>query len=189
MGTAGIILGGASLATGVLGSIFGGAKQRRAARRARRQLNNMKRDEAAWYNREYYTDEMDRSETKRLLNRVENTLTKQTNNARGAAAVSGATQGAVLGAQANAQQTLADAAGNISSQSSARKSRLSAQHQQNLSNLSAGQMNINMAQQEGGANMIANGAKLAGQGLTALADVYKWQAKQSEQTSTQTPST
>ncbi len=163
------------MAYGVGSSIFGAAKQRRSARRQRRILRDAAADEASWYNREYYTDELDRSSAKRMLRRVEDTLTNRANASRGAAAVSGATQGAVLGEQENAQRVISDTMSGIAAQESDRRSNVDAIHQRNLSNLAQGNAEIETANQAGGAQLAANGAQLISSGASmALGDYDDW---------------
>lgn len=166
------------MAYGIGSTIFGAAKQRRAARRQRRILDKAAADEQAWYNREYYTDELDRSSAKRMLRRVEDTLTNRTNAARGAAAVTGATQGALLGEQENAGRVISDTMAGIAAQGSQRRSDVDAMHQRNLTNLAQGNAQIEMADQEGGAQLAANGAQLIASGAMMGADAYdQWKAR------------
>lgn len=170
--TAAAIIGAIGLATSIGGGAIGSAKARREAREQRRALERLKGDEEAWYNKEYYTDELDRTSAKNMIRRVEQTLSRQANQARGAAAVSGATPGAVLGAQANAQETLSDTMGNIAAQESARKSAINETHQQNVSNLAAGNMSISTQSQAAGSQLAANSAQVGASSLSMLGDAF-----------------
>ena len=167
LATAALIGAGVSAAAGGTQMGIGSAKARKAARDARRAMQKARADEDAWYRDEYYTDEIDRSGAKRMMQRVEQTLTNQANQARGAAAVSGATPGALAAQQAASQQIVADTMSNIAAMDSDRKSRVSQQHQHNLAGFAQGDIDLANQQQAAGSEMVGSGANMLGNAATA----------------------
>ena len=89
-------------ATGLAGSIFGGIKARKAAKRARKALDKADRENQEWYNRRYNEDYTQSAEAQAALTKARDYAMEQYRNARGAAAVGGATDESVAQQKATA---------------------------------------------------------------------------------------
>ena len=103
----GAILG---TAAGLASGIFGGIKSAKAAREQQRLINEQEAKNEAWYNRNYYQNYMDSAEAQAAMKRVENTLKKQTQEARATAAVTGETPEAAIAQQQANNEILSDTA-------------------------------------------------------------------------------
>ena len=88
----GSIIGGAMK---LGGSIFGGIKASREAKKQQKMLDAQKADNQAWYNRRYNEDGTQRADAQRLLTNTQDLLRRQTMAAQGANAVTGASTEAV----------------------------------------------------------------------------------------------
>ena len=82
------------------GSIFGGIKARREAKKQQKMLDAQKAENQAWYNRRYNEDGTQRADAQRLLTNTQDLLRRQTKAAQGANAVTGASTEAVAKRQA-----------------------------------------------------------------------------------------
>ena len=65
-----------------LGSIIGGAAQARAARKQRDIINTQKKDNEAWYNRNYYEDSTQRSDAQRAMQMARDAMKSRYNQAQ-----------------------------------------------------------------------------------------------------------
>lgn len=57
----------AGLGMQAIGSVIGGAARARAARKQRAIIDQQKKDNEAWYNRNYYEDSTQRSDAQRAM--------------------------------------------------------------------------------------------------------------------------
>ena len=80
------------VATGIGSSIFGGIARARAARKAKRQLETRKAENAAWYNREYNADETQRADSQRLINKMQDRIRERNKQAAATQAVVGGSE-------------------------------------------------------------------------------------------------
>lgn len=160
------ILGGLGAAGGLVSSIIGGRKAAKAAEAQQKALDEQKENEQAWYARNYYQNYLDSSEAKAAIRRVNDTLTRQNEQARAAAVISGATPEAVQAVQEAGNETLSDTMAGIAAQGTARRQAVDTQHMQNQANLSAQQQAINAQQQQGNMNLLNSGTGLIGSALS-----------------------
>lgn len=130
------ILTAAALAGSAASSIIGGAKARKAARRAQRELNYRKNAEKAWYDKEYNTDYLDTKAGQNLMRRAQEVQDKYVKKAEGAAAVGGGTDASVALAKEQANKAMGDTIANIAAQDTKRKQAVADQHMSNVNNLS-----------------------------------------------------
>lgn len=84
---------GAAIGAGlkVAGSIIGGAAQARAARKQRAIIDKQKKDNEAWYNRNYYEDSTQRSDAQRAMQMARDAMKSRYNQAQASGVVTGAT--------------------------------------------------------------------------------------------------
>lgn len=155
----GSIIGGAMK---LGGSIFGGIKASREAKKQQKMLDAQKAENQAWYNRRYNEDGTQRADAQRLLTNTQDLLRRQTMAAQGANAVTGASTEAVAAQKAANNQALAEATSTIAAASDARKDNIEQQYQINNNALADKQMQISRQKQ--------NAITQAVQGVAGAAD-------------------
>lgn len=155
----GSIIGGAMK---LGGSIFGGIKASREAKKQQKMLDAQKAENQAWYNRRYNEDGTQRADAQRLLTNTQDLLRRQTMAAQGANAVTGASTEAVAAQKAANNQALASATSTIAAASDARKDNIEQQYQTNNNALADKQMQISRQKQ--------NAIMQAVQGVAGAAD-------------------
>lgn len=155
----GSIIGGAMK---LGGSIFGGIKASREAKKQQKMLDAQKAENQAWYNRRYNEDGTQRADAQRLLTNTQDLLRRQTMAAQGANAVTGASTEAVAAQKAANNQALAEATSTIAAASDARKDNIEQQYQTNNNALADKQMQISRQKQ--------NAITQAVQGVAGAAD-------------------
>lgn len=144
------------------GSIFGGIKASREAKKQQKMLDAQKAENQAWYNRRYNEDGTQRADAQRLLTNTQDLLRRQTKAAQGANAVTGASTEAVAAQKAANNQALASATSTIAAASDARKDNIEQQYQTNNNALADKQMQISQQKQ--------NAITQAVQGVAGAAD-------------------
>lgn len=152
------LAGIASMAGSVAGSLFGGAKARRAAKKAARERRYRANAEKAWYDKAYNTDYLDTKAGQNLLRRAQEVQDNYIRKADGAAAVAGGTAASAAMAKEAANRTIGDAIANIGARDSAKKESVSAQHMQNQMGFSK--------EREDAYNQQAHNASDAGQNMS-----------------------
>lgn len=153
---------------GLAGGIYGGIKSANAAKKQEQLINTQQAKNNAWYNRNYYQNYLDSSESRAAIKRVEDTMKKRNQEAQATAAITGGTPEAVLAQQENDQKLMSDTVGNLAARSDARKEQVDAvnqQNQQNIMNMKMGQLQQNEA---GGSQMMSNSLGLLGSALSIL---------------------
>jgi hypothetical protein len=155
----GSIIGGAMK---LGGSIFGGIKASREAKKQQKMLDAQKAENQAWYNRRYNEEGTQRADAQRLLTNTQDLLRRQTKAAQGANAVTGASTEAVAAQKAANNQALAEATSTIAAASDARKDNIEQQYQTNNNALADKQMQISRQKQ--------NAITQAVQGVAGAAD-------------------
>lgn len=113
---------------GALGAAYGLAKDIQAERKQAQYINEQEANNRsldskneAWYNRNYYGDAFSTGEARNAMRRVEESLRKGRQAARGRAVVNGSTQEAQLAQQAADNKTLENVASSIAAGETARK--------------------------------------------------------------------
>ena len=155
----GSIIGGAMK---LGGSIFGGIKASREAKKQQKMLDAQKAENQAWYNRRYNEDGTQRADAQRLLTNTQDLLRRQTKAAQGANAVTGASTEAVAAQKAANNQALAETTSTIAAASDARKDNIEQQYQTTNNALADKQMQISRQKQ--------NAITQAVQGVAGTAD-------------------
>lgn len=126
----------ASLGLGVMGSLFGGAKARKAAKKAERENRFRTNAEKAWYDKEYNTNYLDTKAGQNLLRKAQDVQDRYIRKADGAAAVGGGTAASSAMAKEAANRVMGDTMANIGAQDTARKAQVSDRHLGNVQALS-----------------------------------------------------
>jgi hypothetical protein len=119
------------------------------------------RDNTALFNREYYADSMNRSDNQALLRNLRGLLNEQAQRSRQSAAITGATPEQQIAQQAAANNTLANAAGNISALNSRYKDNVMNRYLNQRQNLYNQQQGMYSQEAQSWTNMMQNGLNLA----------------------------
>lgn len=136
------ILTAAALAGSVASSLFGGAKARKAAQKAKAEQTYRTNAEKAWYDKQYNTDYLDTKAGQNLMRRAQEVQDEYVRKADGAAAVGGGTAASVAQAKESANKAMGDTIANIAAQDTSRKQQVADQHQSNLMQQSQARENL-----------------------------------------------
>lgn len=151
-------------AAGLAGSIFGGIKAQKAAKKARKALDKADRENQEWYNRRYNEDYTQSAEAQAALTKARDYAMEQYKNAKGAAAVGGATDESVAQQKAAANQMLTDATSNIAANATARKDAVEQQYLSTKNDINNQRISIYNNQAQAATNA-ASQAMGAGMGM------------------------
>lgn len=152
----GSIIGSALSAAG---SIYGGLKASEAMRRVKRDIDEQRKRNDAWYERRYNEDATQRADAQRVLSMTEDSIRARNRAAAGARAVMGGTQESVQAAKAANNEALADAASRVAAAGDARRDAIEQSYRERDERIH-GQLNGLEAQK---AANIAQAAKGVGQ--------------------------
>lgn len=117
----GSIIGGAMK---IGGSIFGGIKAAKAAKRVKENIKQQQAENEAWYDRRYNEDATQRSDAQALLRMTEDSIKNRNRQAAGTQAVMGGTEESVAAARASNNQALTSAVTGINTAAEARKAEI-----------------------------------------------------------------
>lgn len=159
----GIISGVGSAVSGIVG----GSASRRAAKRNARILDNAQKRSQNWYDKEYNSDFLQRSDAQSALNKTRNILDERYKNAQGAAAVSGATDESLALQKQAANQTLADVTSNIAERADAYKENVRANYENQQNAIDQERMGVNNQKAQATVQM-ASGLAGAASGLGSV---------------------
>lgn len=146
---------------GAAGSIFGGISASKAAKKAKKNIEEQRQKNQDWYDRRYNEDATQRADAQRILTMTEESIKNRNRQAAGTAAVMGGTDESVAAAKAANNQALADATSQIAAQADARKDNIEATYMQNDNALVEQLNNIEMGK--------AQAVSQAVQGVSGLA--------------------
>lgn len=132
----------AAAGLGAIGSLFGGSKAKKLARKALKENQYRTNAEKAWYDKEYNTDYLDTKAGQNLMRRAQEVQDNYIRKADGAAAVGGGTAASTAMAKEAANRTMGNTIANIGAQDTARKQSVSDQHMKNEQALSQQRENI-----------------------------------------------
>lgn len=160
------MLGIISAIGGLASGIYGGVKSAQAAREQNRLIDEQERKNEEWYNRNYYQNYMDSAEAQAAMRRVENTLSRQNEQARATQTVMGGTPEAAIAQQQANNEILADTATGLAAQSTARKANVDAVNQANQNNIMQQRIGQSQATETGNANLMSGGFGLISSALS-----------------------
>lgn len=106
------------------GSIFGGIKAAKAAKRVKENIKQQQAENEAWYDRRYNEDATQRSDAQALLRMTEDSIKNRNRQAAGTQAVMGGTEESVAAARAANNQALTSAVTGINTAAEARKAEI-----------------------------------------------------------------
>lgn len=118
-----------------LGSIVGGAAMAQAARKQREIIDTQKKDNEAWYNRNYYEDSTQRSDAQRAMQMARDAMKSRYNQAQASGVVTGATDESIAAQKAATNQVVSSAASSIAATGDSRKDSIDQQYLNTKANL------------------------------------------------------
>ena len=158
---------GAAVSIGT--AVAGGIKAKKAREAQEAMIAQQKAENQAWYDREYYTDAMDRSENAAVMGRVRDFMKRSTDRAESTAAITGATPESVLAQKAQAGDVISNTAANIAEGESQRKSAIEQQNQANKNAVRSQQMQQFVANEAAGGAQVDSGISMMGNAVSSFA--------------------
>lgn len=159
MGLFGSIAGGV---LGAAGSIFGGVKASKAMKRMKRNLEEQKRENQAWFDRRYNENATQRADAQQAISLMREEMKKRSQAAAGAQAVMGGTEESVAAAKAANNQALADATAQIAVNGERRKDAIEQQYQQRDAQLDDALNNLEVGKAQAIGQAVQGVAQAAG---------------------------
>lgn len=157
---------------GIAGSIFGGMKARRAAKKAKAYQEQKLRENQQWFDRRYNEDATQRADAQRMLTKTQELLRKRNQQAQVVQSVMGSSEESVANMQSAGNEALAETASRIAAQGEQRRDAVEQQYLQNknagldqLANIERGRAQAT-AQATAGVLSAAGGIASAGIGNT-----------------------
>ena len=134
-------------AAGIGGAIFGGISASKAMKKVKKNIENAKAENEAWYTRRYNEDATQRADAQRILTQTQDSMRQRNRAAEGAQAVMGGTDESVAAAKAANNAALAEATSQIAVAGERRKDAVEQQYQQQDAQLDSqlNNMEINKA--------------------------------------------
>lgn len=167
---------GAALSIG--SAVAGGISSSNKRKAQRRQLEQQKRENQAWYDRKYNEDPTQRADAQRLLTQMNETIKNRNQAARGRQAVMGGTEDSVTATKEANNKTIADTTSQIVAANDARKDKIEEQYQ---SNKRAIENQQTKEQAESAANTAATISSVAGTAAN-IADAVDSRSKSATKT-------
>ena len=164
MGIFGSAIGGA---LGIGGAIFGGISASKAMKRAKKMVEEQKKENQNWYDRRYNEDSTQRADAQRILTQTNEAIRQRNQAAAGSAAVMGGTEESVAATKAANAQAIADATSQIAVNGERRKDQIESQYLQTKSDLNQQLQNLEI----GKANAVSQavqGVASAGANMAGL---------------------
>lgn len=147
---------------GAAGSIFGGVKASKAMKRMKRNLEEQKRENQAWFDRRYNENATQRADAQQAISLMREEMKKRNQAAAGAQAVMGGTEESLAAAKAANNQALADATAQIAVNGERRKDAIEQQYQQRDAQLDDALNNLEVGKAQAIGQAVQGVAQAAG---------------------------
>ena len=147
---------------GAAGSIFGGVKASKAMKRMKRNLEEQKRENQAWFDRRYNENATQRADAQQAISLMREEMNKRNQAAAGAQAVMGGTEESLAAAKAANNQALADATAQIAVNGERRKDAIEQQYQQRDAQLDDALNNLEVGKAQAIGQAVQGVAQAAG---------------------------
>ncbi len=118
-------------ALGAAASIFGGYQASKAAKKAKKGIEQQRAKNEAWYNRRYNEDATQRADFQNILTKTQELLKNRAKNAAAAQAVTGGSNEALAAEKAGANDAVATMMSNAALDAEKRKERIEAAYMDN----------------------------------------------------------
>ena len=161
MGIFGSAIGGA---LGIGGAIFGGISASKAMKRAKKMVEEQKKENQDWYDRRYNEDSTQRADAQRILTQTNEAIRQRNQAAAGSAAVMGGTEESVAATKAANAQAIADATSQIAVNGERRKDQIESQYMQTKADLNDKLNNLEQAKAQA-VSQAVQGVAQAGAGI------------------------
>lgn len=165
MGIFGSAIGGA---LGIGGAIFGGISASKAMKRAKKMVEEQKKENQDWYDRRYNEDSTQRADAQRILTQTNEAIRRRNQAAAGSAAVMGGTEESVAATKAANAQAIADATSQIAVNGERRKDQIESQYLQTKSDLNQQLQNLEI----GKANAVSQAVQGVASAGANMADLF-----------------
>lgn len=142
---------------GLLGGLFGGIKAAKQRKKAQKALNEEKTYNENLFNREYYSDPLERSDSAALLRNLREGLKERSKNSAATAAVTGATPEAIVAEKEASNKTISDTMSNIGAMNAQYKDNVMNRYLNQRQNLYNQQQQINGQNAQSWTNLMQNG--------------------------------
>lgn len=106
-----------------------------SARKQREIIDTQKKDNEAWYNRNYYEDSTQRSDAQRAMQMARDAMKSRYNQAQASGVVTGATDESIAAQKAATNQVVSSAASSIAATGDSRKDSIDQQYLNTKANL------------------------------------------------------
>lgn len=159
MGLIGGIIGGVGSA---VAGIVGGNATRKAAQRNAKILNEMEDRNKAWYEQEYNSNFLDRSDARAAIQKTRELLDEKYKDAEASAAVTGATEESIARQKAVANDAVADVTTNIAKEADAYKQQVRSQYESKQDAIEQQKMGVNNQKAQATAQAASGLASAAG---------------------------
>jgi hypothetical protein len=157
-----------ALALSLAGGVASQIGSANANKKRQDALDTQRNSDNAWYNKEYYTDEIDRTENKSMLRTLAEKLKEQNKQAQATAAITGATPEMALAQQNNSNKTYADVVNKIAGRASQRKDMITQQHRADVRSEFGMQDALDAARGETWKNLGTNAAGLGANAIGSM---------------------
>lgn len=147
---------------GAAGSIFGGVKASKAMKRMKRNLEEQKRENQAWFDRRYNENATQRADAQQAISLMREEMKKRSQAAAGAQAVMSGTEESLAAAKAANNQALADATAQIAVNGERRKDAIEQQYQQRDAQLDDALNNLEVGKAQAIGQAVQGVAQAAG---------------------------
>ena len=142
---------------GLLGGLFGGIKAGKQRKKAQRALNEEKTYNENLFNKEYYSDPLERSDSAALLRNLREGLKERSKSSAATAAITGATPEAVLADKEAGNKTISDTMSNLGAMNAQYKDNVMNRYLNQRQNLYNQQQQINGQNAQSWTNFMQNG--------------------------------
>ena len=159
-----------SAGAGLLGGLIGGIRAGKQRKKAQRALNEEKEYNENLFNREYYSDPLERSDNAALLRSLREGLKARTKQSAATAAVTGATPEAMLAEKEAANNTIGNTMSNLGAMNQQYKDNVMNRYLTQRNNIAQQQQQIYGQNAQGWTNFMQNGLNTAISGVGTLAD-------------------
>ena len=156
------------LAVSLGGSIFGAAGSASANRKRQAALDAQKAESNAFFNKELYQDELNRSENQAVMRTLANQFKDQNKQNQATAAITGATPEVAVAQQGQMNKSYADVANRIAGNASMRKDNVRRQWMGDKRQLYAMQDALDADRQSTWSNFATNASQLGGNAIGML---------------------
>lgn len=154
------------------GGIYGGIKASKAAREQNRRLDELSKDNQAWFDRRYNEDATQRADAQRLITMTEESIKNRNKQAAAANAVMGGTNESLAAAKAANNQALTDTISQIAADAADRKDAIEQQYMTNKADI-VSQQNAISAQKAQNITNAISGVANAAAGIAANEELFK----------------